>query len=264
MKTIIALFIGAISASSVRQYSAGYTLPEANICTNTNKATAEDEGCEVAGNSAWNTISTSRTAKPKDAMSAPYPGHALHLQLLQEGYTLPEANICTNTNKATAEDEGCEIAGNSAWNTITTSRTAKPKDAMSAPYPAHALHIQLGLDGYTLPETNICTNTNKATAEDEGCEVAGNSAWNTITTSRTAKPKNAMSAPYPAHTLHLQLDSDVAAAPETNVCVNTNKATAEDEPCSTAGNSAWNTITTSRTAKPVDAMSAPYPAHTLH
>ena len=135
---------------------------------------------------------------------------------------------------------------------------------MSDPYPGHAVHLQLGLEGYTLPEKNICTNTNKATAEDEACSTAGNSAWNTITSARTAKPKNAMATPYPAHTEHIQLESEVAAAPETNSCVNTNKATAEDEACSTAGNSAWNTITTSRTAKPADAQATPYPAHTLH
>ena len=36
---IIALFVGAISASSIKQHSADYTLPETNICTNANKAT---------------------------------------------------------------------------------------------------------------------------------------------------------------------------------------------------------------------------------
>ena len=123
---IIAVFIGAISASGIKQYSAGYTLPEANICTNANKATTEDESCSTNGNSAWNTITSARTAQPANAMAAPYPAHTEHLQLLQEGYTLPEANICVNTNKATAEDEACSTAGNSAWNTITSSRTAKP------------------------------------------------------------------------------------------------------------------------------------------
>ena len=231
---------------------------------NTNKATAEDEPCDTPGNSAWNTITTARTGKPKDAMAAPYPAHTLHLQLLQEeeGYTLPEANTCVNTNKATAEDEPCDTPGNSAWNTITTARTGKPKDAMAAPYPAHALHLQLGLEGYTLPEANTCVNTNKATAEDEPCDTPGNSAWNTITTARTGKPKDAMAAPYPADTLHVQLESDVAPVP--NTCVNTNKATAEDEPCDTPGNSAWNTITSSRTGDPSKAQAAPYPAHTLH
>ena len=43
--------------------------------------------------------------------------------MLNEGYTLPEANICTNANKATTEDEACSTAGNSAWNTITSART---------------------------------------------------------------------------------------------------------------------------------------------
>jgi protein tyrosine/serine phosphatase len=138
---IIALFVGAISASSIKQASADYTLPDSNTCTNANKATTTDESCSKAGNSAWNTITTSRTAKPKDAMTAPYPDHTEHLQLLQEGYTLPEANVCTNANKATTTDETCSTDGNSAWNTITTARTAEPKEAMTAPYPAHTEHV---------------------------------------------------------------------------------------------------------------------------
>jgi hypothetical protein len=257
---IIAVFIGAISASGIKQYSAGYTLPEANICVNTNKATAEDEPCSTNGNSAWNTITSARTGKPANAMAAPYPAHTEHLQLLQEGYTLPETNICVNTNKATAEDESCSTPGNSAWNTITSSRTGKPANAMAAPYPAHTEHIQLGLEGYTLPDTNICVNTNKATTEDEPCSTPGNSAWNTITSSRTGKPSKAMEAPYPGHAEHVQLE----AAPETNHCTNTNKATTVDEACSTDGNSAWNTHTSSRTGDPTKAMADPYPGHTLH
>lgn len=198
--SIIALFVGAISATTMRQQSAGYTLPEANICTNANKATTEDEACSKAGNSAWNTITSARTAKPKNAMSDPYPGHAEHIQLGLEGYTLPEANICTNANKATTEDEACSKAGNSAWNTITSARTAKPADAQATPYPGHIEHIQLASD--VAPETNVCVNTNKATAEDEPCSTAGNSAWNTATSSRTAKPADAQADPYPAHKLH--------------------------------------------------------------
>ena len=52
--------------------------PVKNTCTNPNKATGVDEDCSTAGNSAWNTFSSSRTAQPKDAMAAPYPGHTLH------------------------------------------------------------------------------------------------------------------------------------------------------------------------------------------
>ena len=59
---IIALFVGAISASSIKQHSADYTLPETNICTNANKATTVDQTCSTAGNSAWNTVTSSRTA----------------------------------------------------------------------------------------------------------------------------------------------------------------------------------------------------------
>jgi hypothetical protein len=57
---------------------------------------------------------------------------------------------------------------------------------------------------------------------------------------------------------------DFKVSPATNSCVNTNKDSAEDEDCSLAGNSAWNTITTSRTAKPADAQAEPYPGHTQH
>ena len=52
--------------------------------------------------------------------------------------------------------------------------------------------------------------------------------------------------------------------PVKNTCVNINKATGVEEPCSTAGNSAWNTHTTSRTDDPRQAQATPYPAHTLH
>ena len=52
--------------------------PVKNTCTNPNKATGVDEDCSAAGNSAWNTFSTSRTAEPKDAQATPYPGHTLH------------------------------------------------------------------------------------------------------------------------------------------------------------------------------------------
>merc|ERR1719473_1413500 len=52
-------------------------------------------------------------------------------------------------------------------------------------------------DAIPEPVENHCTNANKATAEDETCSTAGNSAWNTHTSSRTAKPTNAQAAPYP-------------------------------------------------------------------
>ena len=52
----------------------------------------------------------------------------------------PETNTCTNANKATGTDESCDTAGNSAWNTHTSSRTAKPADAQAAPYPGHTEH----------------------------------------------------------------------------------------------------------------------------
>ena len=52
--------------------------PVENTCTNPNKATGVDEDCSAPGNSAWNTFSTSRTGEPKDAQTAPYPGHTLH------------------------------------------------------------------------------------------------------------------------------------------------------------------------------------------
>merc|ERR1712078_537158 len=46
-----------------------------------------------------------------------------------------------------------------------------------------------------------------------------------------------------------------------NHCNNVNKATGIQEPCSTVGNSAWTTHTSSTTAKPADAQAKPYPAH---
>tara|TARA_B110001450_G_C17272986_1_gene340304 strand:- start:83 stop:346 length:264 start_codon:yes stop_codon:yes gene_type:complete len=52
--------------------------PVENHCTNPSKATGVDEDCSAPGNSAWNTFSTSRTGEPKDAQTAPYPGHTLH------------------------------------------------------------------------------------------------------------------------------------------------------------------------------------------
>ena len=74
---VISLFLGASKASSLKQLSGG--APETPICTNANKATTEDQDCSTAGNSAWNTITSSRTGKPKDAMAPPYPDHAEHI-----------------------------------------------------------------------------------------------------------------------------------------------------------------------------------------
>ena len=57
-----------------------------------------------------------------------------------------------------------------------------------------------------------------------------------------------------------------AAKPDaaTNTCVNINKASGVEEPCSTTGNSAWNTLTSSRTGKPSEAQASPYPLHAYH
>ena len=52
----------------------------------------------------------------------------------------PVANTCTNANKATGADETCDTAGNSAWNTHTSARTASQTNALAPPYPGHALH----------------------------------------------------------------------------------------------------------------------------
>ena len=62
------------------------------------------------------------------------------LMMLQSAPVEAVENHCTNANKATGVDEDCSAAGNSAWNTFSTSRTAEPKDAQAAPYPGHTLH----------------------------------------------------------------------------------------------------------------------------
>ena len=51
--------------------------------------------------------------------------------------TIPEPVItyCTNANKATGLDQACVDEGNSAWNTHTSSVTADPEKALTAPYP---------------------------------------------------------------------------------------------------------------------------------
>jgi hypothetical protein len=50
----------------------------------------------------------------------------------------------------------------------------------------------------------------------------------------------------------------------TNTCVNINKASGEEEPCSTVGNSAWNTYTSAKTDSQTTALDAPYPLHQDH
>ena len=50
-------------------------------------------------------------------------------------------NTCVNINKASGTEEPCSTVGNSAWNTLTSSKTAKPKDAQAAPYPLHKYHV---------------------------------------------------------------------------------------------------------------------------
>lgn len=49
------------------------------------------------------------------------------------------------------------------------------------------------------PDTNYCTNANKATGTDQACSDPGNSAWNTHTSSATANPEKAQDVPYPDH-----------------------------------------------------------------
>ena len=75
MKATIAILLGFASVSAIRLQ----VDPEANTCTNANKATGEDQPCSTPGNSAWNTYTSSRTANPTQAQAPPYPGHAEHL-----------------------------------------------------------------------------------------------------------------------------------------------------------------------------------------
>jgi len=139
--------------------------------------------------------------------------------------------------------------------------------------------------------TNSCVNANKTDfGADQSCDTAGNSAWNTHTTARTGTQTNALAAPYPDHTLHIQLSAEtLPAAPAaaastpstdawrepltpgealTNSCVNANNTSQTDadadQTCSTDGNSAWNTHSTARTASQTTALAGPYPDHTLH
>merc|ERR1719329_200137 len=49
------------------------------------------------------------------------------------------------------------------------------------------------------PETNYCTNANKATGVDQKCADGGNSAWNTHSSAVTKKPTKALDPPYPDH-----------------------------------------------------------------
>ena len=74
--SIIALLVAATSAISIRHLK--QVDPVANICTNPNKATSVDQLCDTPGNSAWNTLTSSRTANPHGALDAPYPAHKLH------------------------------------------------------------------------------------------------------------------------------------------------------------------------------------------
>ena len=103
---------------------------------------------------------------------------------------------------------------------------------------------------------NHCVNANKtAFGADQDCDTPGNSAWNTHTTARTGSQTNALKAPYPDHTLHVQLAAEdpwreplTPGAAAENHCVNANKtAFGADQDCDTPGNSAWNTHTTART-----------------
>ena len=120
---------------------------------------------------------------------------------------------------------------------------------------------------------NACVNANKTDfGSDQDCDTPGNSAWNTHTTARTGTQTNALKAPYPDHTLHVQLLAEdpwreplTPGAAATNSCVNANKTDfGSDQSCDTAGNSAWNTHSTARTGSQTKALTAPYPDHTLH
>ena len=195
---IIALLFAATNAISIRHLK--QVDPIENSCTNPNKATGVDQSCHTPGNSAWNTLTSSRTGNPHDALSPPYPGHKLNLQLSAEGVDAVK-NYCVNPNKATGVDQSCDTPGNSAWNTLTSSRTANPHNALSPPYPGHKLNLQLSAEGVD-PVENFCVNPNKATGVDQSCNTPGNSAWNTLTSSRTANPHDALSPPYPAHKLN--------------------------------------------------------------
>ena len=144
----LALFLGAAQAVTMKQKVAFWTqAPDGasvdNQCTNANKATGADETCDTAGNSAWNTHTSARTASQTAALAPPYPGHAEHVQLgfwtqAPDGASVD--NQCTNANKATGADETCDTAGNSAWNTHTSARTASQTNALSPPYPGHVEH----------------------------------------------------------------------------------------------------------------------------
>ena len=72
--------------------------------------------------------------------------------------------------------------------------------------PAQGEFELLGIDGWRWnqaitvgPETNYCTNANKATTVDQACADTNNSAWNTHTSAVTKKPTKAQDAPYPDH-----------------------------------------------------------------
>ena len=79
-------------------------------------------------------------------------------------------------------------------------------ETFASSYVQQGEAMVLGLDGWRWnqaptpdPETNYCTNANKATGLDQACSDGGNSAWNTHTSAVTKNPKNAQAAPYPDH-----------------------------------------------------------------
>jgi hypothetical protein len=179
--------------------------PETNTCTNANKATGIDQECTTPGNSAWNTHTTARSGDPVQAQAPPYPDHTLHAQVGSK--QVPETNTCTNANKATGTDQECTTAGNSAWNTYTTARALYKYQPFGGPYPDHADHVQVESDEKQVPETNTCTNANKATGTDQECTTAGNSAWNTYTTARALYKYQPFGGPYPDHAEHVQVEA---------------------------------------------------------
>ena len=163
MKFVLALLVASASATSLRQMSSGPAFTDAwreptspgaaakNACVNANKTGfGSDQSCDTAGNSAWNTHTTARTGSQSDALGGSYPDHALHVQLLadmQDPWREPlspgaaATNACVNANKtAFGSDQSCDTAGNSAWNTHTTSRTGSQTAALTGPYPDHTLH----------------------------------------------------------------------------------------------------------------------------
>ena len=77
-------------------------------------------------------------AEPDGSMNKECNEHLAHHGGLAQ--VTPIQPTCTNANKATGLDQDCSAPGQSAWNTISTSRTGDPTKAQAAPYPDHALH----------------------------------------------------------------------------------------------------------------------------